>query len=95
MVVPEIVSIPGIVVAMVGGYILSAETALDLRSYERLEWLLTCDIGGYCWWPDMLSAPKDRDREGGAGYDDHAISSLVGSLDTDADQVADGGGACV
>jgi hypothetical protein len=73
---------------------MSADTELDFRSYARLELPLICDIGGYCWWLDMLSAPKDRDRGGGAGYDDQARSSLDGSLATDADQVAEGGGAC-
>lgn len=43
----------------------------------------------------MLSAPKDKDRGGGAGYDDQAMSSLEDDSEpTDADQVADGGGAC-
>jgi hypothetical protein len=93
MVVPGTVSIPGIVVATVGGYI-SADTELDLRSYARVEWLLICDIDGYVWWPDMVSAPKERDRGGGAGYDDQAMSSLDGSLPTDVDHGAEGGGAC-
>ena len=92
--VPGTVSMPGIVVAMGVGYI-SADTEPDLRSYPRLEWVLTCDIDGYCWCPVMLSAPNDRDRGGGAGYDDQAMSSLEDDSEpTDADQVADGGGAC-
>lgn len=39
MVVTGTVLMPGIVVAMGGGYI-SADTELELRSYPRLEWLL-------------------------------------------------------
>jgi hypothetical protein len=93
-VVPGTVSIPGIVVAMGGGYI-SADTELDLRSYPRVEWPPTCDIDGYCWCPVMPSAPKDIDRGGGAGYDDQAMSSLEDDSEpTEADQVADGGGPC-
>jgi hypothetical protein len=85
---------PGIVVVMAGGYI-SADTPLDLRSYPRLELLLTCDMDGYDWCPDMLSAPNDSERGGGAGYDDQAMSSLDDDSEpTEADQVAEGGGAC-
>jgi hypothetical protein len=40
----------------------------------------------------MPSAPKDRDRGGGAGYDDQAMSSRDDDSEpTDADQVADDG----
>lgn len=73
---------------------MSADIELDFRSYARPEWLLMCETEGYCWWLLMLSPPNDRDRGGGAGYEDHARSSLVdGSEAIDVDQVADGGGA--
>lgn len=42
----------------------------------------------------MLSAPKDMDRGGGAGYDDQVISSLEEESEpTDADHATDDG-AC-
>lgn len=40
----------------------------------------------------MLSAPNEREREGGAGYEDQAMSSLDDG--SDPDHVADDGGAC-
>ena len=87
------VSTPGIVVAMGEGYI-SADMPLGFRSYGRLA---ICEMGGYgCGWLVMASLPKDREREGGAGYDDQCMSSRDGvSPPTGvAPHVADGGGPC-
>lgn len=75
---------------------MSDGTEPDLRSYGRPEWGPTCEMGGYCWgWLVMLSAPKDRDRVGGAEYGDQCMSSRDdGSALTGVVHVADGGGAC-
>ncbi len=64
-------------VAIGGGYVVDIE--LDLRSVGRFEWPPICEIGGYCcdWWLLMLSPPKERERAGGWGHDDHGRSSLL------------------
>lgn len=92
-VVPGMLSTPGIVVVIGDAYISDMDPCL--RSNGRLgRPLVICEIDGYAvWWFDSPSAPKDRDRGVGGGYDQPMSSRPAGS-DCGVHEAWAGGAAC-